>query len=982
MNSITEDNEINHIDESMNEFNSKDKQKEEYITIDDIEMYGKFFALKSPFKVIEQAYTYNQYMLDPEKFLKENPFWEENDIRPKLAGSLKAPEINREKNPKGYNGLNDKNWGSALICNEIPDLDGYLTVIDIDNKGEIPLEDIEKGFSFIMDKTRVHKTGSGGYHIYLFSKEKPMLPQPPINIDYQTNGKYVVFDYRYDTLINGKDGLKQVDIIKLMKEHHSELTGSDKSESVNEFIKSYNLKQDKLEYMPINDMDILVVKNSDDVLEEGLSNIGLKSNKRIAIESDIHNIDFDDGDYTFDEKVLVEALSPFFTNGNYHNLGFYLAGFLYRNHYSEKFTKKVLNSFNKENKGDTAIREILSSVYRHARGVEVPGWTSLNEYIGGYDIGEDKKIYLLDILYMRYKRDITHPGNIYEYNDTDDGSVLYVLIKKLGECFNPESSESESEKLLYYLYKKGIVYSQIKTIFKALFGSNYWTRLKNAKKIFNERKSKLNANTLLAYIIGKEKMEEIDNIHPVKIKYSLDTRKDKDYYFKLIQELIDKDKKIPQEMIHNYIEQAYQLKVNETATSVYRPTNKGYIEITPPEFSKSFVDDFNNIPIQKSTIEKVFRNMNQILPIKYNTLHFKNGSLEIPEKGLKPIFKEKKFLKDALPKITFPFKWNPDAKGGKIKKIVENTFNIDEEGFEDNLKIFLKSIGHSCMGKIENHIITILVGPPGSGRSTILNMLKRPLSFSEVSVSDIVKNERFVLSPVVGKDINIDDDLQNDMLKGIGKLNTFIAGNGGIVELKHSNIRTELNNRNTPKIWAASNNLPPVIGDGFKRRLILIKATKKVNPKDIDIHLQSDILEGKYDEELEWLYYTAITKYLEERDLPFTSQAQKEKMFEEYNNKSDSLYNCVNELFEFKKGEYVENGEVKEMIQKWHNEKEKEGIIFEEQNKGISAQKIKKALGRIGAEKTRQTIHFIDDKGYNNSKQGYVYMDIRKKKRN
>lgn len=959
----------------------KEETKDEsnqYITINDIKKYGKFFALKTPIKALKQAHTYNQYQKNPKKFLEENPFWEKHGKKPKLPGSLKSPEIDRNTNPKGYNGLNDNNWGSALLCNEIEDLKGYLTVIDIDNDGEIPLENIKKAFSFIMDKTRVHKTGSGGYHIYLFSKEKPRLPQPSINIDYQKNGKYVVFDYRYA----GYSNEKLVDLIDLIKNHYMELANPDMEKSIGEFIKSYKLGQEKLEYKPINDMDILVVKNSDNILEKGLNKLGIQSNRQIAIKSDIHNIDFDDGDYTFEGKVLIEALTPFFTKGHFHDLGFHLAGFLYKNHYSEKFTKNLLNSFNKEGKGDIAIKNILDSVYRHEPNVEVAGWNSLSEYINGYTLEDKKKNYLLDMLYRRFKRDITHPENIYEYKDDPEKSILWKLIKILKEYFSPKSSELESEKLLYYFYKKGIIYNQIKTIFKALFGDKYWLRLKNAKKIFNERKSKLHANTLLSYMVGNEKMNEIEKIYPFTSEKYLDFIKDKDYYFKKIQELNDDDKKIPAEVFHAYMEVAYHLKVNETGTAVYQPTNRGYTQITFPEFSKLLIDEFDTISIPRSTIEKAFYNMNQILPVKHNIIHFKNGSLEIPEKALKPIFKENEFLKDALPKITFPFNWNPKANGGKIRKIIEEALTLEEEGFDDNLKIFLKSLGHSCMGKIENHIITILVGPPGTAKSTLLMMLKRGLTFSEVSIPDIVKNERFVLTPVVGKDINIVDDLQSNMIKGIGNLNTFIAGNGGLIEIKHSNARAELNSRNTPKIWGASNNLPPVLGDGFKRRLILIKVPKIIDPKDMDINLQNDILEGEYDDELEWLYYTAITTYLEERNMPFVSDEQKEMMFEDYQNKSDSLYSCVNELFEFSKNDYIENGDVKEMINKWHDKKVKDGDIFEEQKTNISSQKIRKALERLGADKTRKTIPFTGEDGLQYSEQRDVYMDIRKKKKN
>jgi len=950
---------------------------EQYITIDDIQEHGKFFALKTPMKALKQAYRYNQYKMDPEKFLSEDPWWNKNGKVPKFPGGLKSPEIDRSHNPKNYTGLNDKTWGTALLCNEIPELEGYLTVIDLDNKEEVSIGKLKEVFSFIMNKTRVHKTGSGGYHIYLFSREKPTLSQPPINIDYQKNGNIVVFDYRYE-LFSDK---KPIDMVNFLEEHYMELSDPDQEKSIGEFIKSYKLAEEKLEYKPINDMDILVVPNSDDILEEGLNKLGLKSNKKLAVEADVHHIDFDDGDYTFELKILIEALTPFFTKGRYYDLGLYLAGFLSRNYYSEELTKELLDSFNEDGKGDEAIRSILDGIYYPGINARIPGWTSLSDYIKGYNLEEEKKTYLLDMLYTQFKRDITSPGNTYKYKDEEGSNVLYYLIKALSECFSPESTEFESEKLLYYLYKKGIIYSQIKTIFKSLFGAEYWTRLKNAKSIFNERKSRIHINKVLAHMIGRGKMEEIESIRPSKIDYMLDEIKDESYYFRLIQELNDNDEKIKHEIFHNYIDCAYQLKVNETGTTVYKPTNKGYMPITPAEFSKSLVDEFRGIAIPRNTIEKTFQNMNQILPVKHNVLHFKNGMLEIPEKGTKPVFKENEYLKNALPKNSFPFNWNPKATGGKLREILEEALTIDDEGFEDNLKVFLKSLGHSCMGKIEQHIITILVGPPGSSKSTILMMLKRGLSFSEVPISDIVENERFALGPVVNQMINIDDDLQSNMWKGIGKMNTFVSGGGGIVEIKFSNIRIILTSENTPKLWGASNNLPPVIGDGFERRLILIKVPKKINPKDMDNHLQSDILEGKYDEDLEWLYYTAITTYLEERNMPFVSQEQREIMNKEYKTKSDSLFNCVEELFEFAKDEYVEVGEAKELVLKWHDEKEKEGIIFKEQKGTVSSQKIKNSLERLGGEKIRKSIPVGEGNGNLVSEQRYVYMDIRKKKR-
>ena len=85
--------------------------------------------------------------------------------------------------------------------------------------------------------------------------------------------------------------------------------------------------------------------------------------------------------------------------------------------------------------------------------------------------------------------------------------------------------------------------------------------------------------------------------------------------------------------------------------------------------------------------------------------------------------------------------------------------------------------------------------------------------------------------PAIRKDINIDDDLTGLVIKDIGFLNSFVSGAGGNVERKGENISANLTMETTPKIWGASNRLPAIMGDGFKRRLCLILAE---NPIDIN----------------------------------------------------------------------------------------------------------------------------------------------------
>ncbi|WP_225370566.1 DUF5906 domain-containing protein [Methanobrevibacter arboriphilus] len=185
-----------------------------------------------------------------------------------------------------------------------------------------------------------------------------------------------------------------------------------------------------------------------------------------------------------------------------------------------------------------------------------------------------------------------------------------------------------------------------------------------------------------------------------------------------------------------------------------------------------------------------------------------------------------------MPKRVFPFEWNPsfeDDEENKIENIVNDILKSESLGFEENIDNFYKCVGNVCMPINYPQIFTIFLGPPGTGKSTLLTILKRIFSYSEVPIPDIIKNDRFSLYPAIDVDINIDDDLQTESWKNIGKLNTFVSGNGIQIEVKGENGRLPLNQYNTPKLFGSTNTLPRVEGSGYKRRLILIKAENKVS---------------------------------------------------------------------------------------------------------------------------------------------------------
>ena len=222
----------------------------------------------------------------------------------------------------------------------------------------------------------------------------------------------------------------------------------------------------------------------------------------------------------------------------------------------------------------------------------------------------------------------------------------------------------------------------------------------------------------------------------------------------------------------------------------------------------------------------------------------------------------------------------------------------------------------------------------------------------------------------------IDDDIDNGLLKGIGNLNTIITGNGLDIEVKGENRVIHLTNQQIPRLFANGNTLPPVLGEGFERRLLLIHANNQIQYDERNDTLQNDIILGDYDTRgMEWFIYTAITKYWEQMEEPITSQKVEEQMKEEHEFKSYPLKVAVGNLFEddYSDSNYLYVSEVNNAVKLWS--------LWAWENRKISKEHrrpkitdIKKAMNQAGFN--QKTIMEPDEFGNRTSVK--VYEDIRK----
>lgn len=327
---------------------------------------------------------------------------------------------------------------------------------------------------------------------------------------------------------------------------------------------------------------------------------------------------------------------------------------------------------------------------------------------------------------------------------------------------------------------------------------------------------------------------------------------------------------------------------------VYYKTKNGFEVLSIKELSNIFNQLIGSNKISFDQMEKILTYITEPIEIDYNCISFKNGLLYTDTNT----FKTDKTKLNKIPKLSTDLNYIPNAEAEfKTTELYNNIeLILNNPKLPNNSLMYYKSLGNSLMGINEIQKLIVLVGKPATGKSTLLNIVKRIFNYSEVKLHQIAKHERFSLIPCLKKDVNIDDDLQGAIIKDIGYLNSFISGNGGYVEFKNNNLGSYLNKFNTPKFWGASNRLPPVIGDGFNRRLLLI-LTNDDNVYENNELYQLNLVEGSRDKELSLLISYAYQTYFKTRGEPLLTQEQKYKMLDLWDWKSYPQKQGVKMLF-------------------------------------------------------------------------------------
>ena len=352
----------------------------------------------------------------------------------------------------------------------------------------------------------------------------------------------------------------------------------------------------------------------------------------------------------------------------------------------------------------------------------------------------------------------------------------------------------------------------------------------------------------------------------------------------LIRQSLCKNKDPAHKVLADYINKQDSFCIDYETGNKYKQTEKGFEEITVQDISIFLNEKFGENQISIKKCEQVMSYITNPIKTDYNLIVFRNGTLNTRTGK----FKKDYFPRDRLPKIKTHLNYIENAESKFKESNLYNEFKVilDSNRWDWNESLYYKCVGVSAMPINESDCFFVIVGVPDARKTTLLSPLRRFFTCSEVKLQTIAKNERFQIIPCIRKDLNIDDDLSDTIIKNSGFLKTFISGAGGNVERKGENLFATLTPETTPIIWGASNKLPTIHGEGIERRTCLLLAENPIDHSKAKKTYQTKILNGERDDEIELMISYAIQHYMDLRDKPFLTQDQQSAMLKEWEWKS------------------------------------------------------------------------------------------------
>ena len=217
-----------------------------------------------------------------------------------------------------------------------------------------------------------------------------------------------------------------------------------------------------------------------------------------------------------------------------------------------------------------------------------------------------------------------------------------------------------------------------------------------------------------------------------------------------------------------------------------------------------------------------------------NILNLKNGLLDLRT------FELKKHTPKFLSTIQLPVEYDPNARSELWEKVVR------EDLYPEDVSLLQEAFGYALYPENVAQKMFIFLGEGSNGKSLVLHVLEALIGkdhVANVSPQDL-ENNRFAVSQLFGKLVNIYPDLPSFALQSTGKLKALISGDSLTIEEK---FKKPFSFRNRAKFFFSANVLPKVSDNtrAFYRRIVIINFPKTFDESTADPTLPEKLTNEK-----------------------------------------------------------------------------------------------------------------------------------------
>jgi len=203
-------------------------------------------------------------------------------------------------------------------------------------------------------------------------------------------------------------------------------------------------------------------------------------------------------------------------------------------------------------------------------------------------------------------------------------------------------------------------------------------------------------------------------------------------------------------------------------------------------------------------------------------------------------FELKKHTHKFLSTIQLPVNYDPNAKCELWEKVVS------EDLYPEDIPVLQEAFGYALYPENIAQKMIIFLGEGNNGKSLILHVLESLIGKEHVATvsPQEIENNRFAISQLFGKLVNIFPDLPSAMLQSTGKLKALVSGDSLTMEEK---FKKPFSFRNRAKFFFSANILPKTSDNtlAFYRRLVIVNFPKTFDANTADPSLPEKLTNEK-----------------------------------------------------------------------------------------------------------------------------------------